>query len=43
MCLKHGQGTDLFANGDAYTGQYHEGRPHGFGQYKWKNSSVYVG
>ena len=41
--MKHGQGTDMFANGDVYTGQYSEGKPHGFGQYKWKNTSIYVG
>ena len=33
----------MFANGDAYTGQYNDGKPEGFGQYKWKNTSIYVG
>ena len=43
MCLKHGQGTDIFAQGDVYSGQYQDGKPHGYGQYKWKNTSLYVG
>jgi hypothetical protein len=24
-CLKHGNGTDIFSNGDTYTGQYYRG------------------
>tara|TARA_B110000285_G_scaffold203187_1_gene239090 strand:+ start:996 stop:1160 length:165 start_codon:yes stop_codon:yes gene_type:complete len=26
-----------------YTGQYREGRPEGFGQYKWANGNQYTG
>lgn len=29
--LKHGQGTDIFANGDIYTGEYKDGKPDGKG------------
>jgi hypothetical protein len=29
--LKHGLGTDLFANGDKYVGEYRYGRPEGRG------------
>ena len=31
QCLKHGQGTDIFANGDIYTGEYKDGKPDGKG------------
>lgn len=49
--LKHGNGTDVFANGDTYIGQYMFGTPRritigkpcGYGQYIWKNGSTYVG
>eukprot|EP00347_Sterkiella_histriomuscorum_P023931 403332889 len=43
QCLKHGQGTDIFANSDSYSGSYKHGKPDGKGEYKWKNGSVYVG
>lgn len=33
--LKHGYGTDYFANGDSYTGQYRYGKPYGRGVYYW--------
>jgi len=42
-CLKHGKGTDIFANGDVYSGNYAFGKPEGQGVYKWKNGSVYQG
>jgi len=42
-CLKHGNGTDIFANGDTYIGQYKDGKPFGYGQYIWKNGSTYTG
>ena len=41
--MKHGTGTDIFANGDFYTGDYIDGRPHGKGQYSWANGATYVG
>ena len=41
--LKHGQGTDIFANGDSFTGTYRGGKPDGYGQYRWKSGSVYIG
>jgi len=41
--LRHGNGTDFFSNGDIYVGQYHFGKPEGFGQYKWENGSNYTG
>jgi len=31
MCLKHGTGTDMFSNGDSYTGEYYDGKPEGKG------------
>ena len=42
-CLKHGNGTDFFANGDTYAGQYKFGKPCGYGEYLWKNGNRYVG
>ncbi len=41
--MKHGQGTDIFSNGDMYTGEYKDGKPEGKGQYTWKNGSFYIG
>ena len=41
--MKHGQGSDFFANGDVFTGVYVNGKPEGQGQYKWKNTSIYIG
>jgi hypothetical protein len=43
MCLKHGQGTDMFNNGDSYTGEYVDGKPHGKGEYTWSSGQNYVG
>ena len=31
QCVKHGTGTDLFVNGDSYTGDYSNGKPDGKG------------
>jgi len=42
-CLKHGFGTDKFANGDTYTGEYRYGKPYGIGKYIWRNGSSYEG
>lgn len=42
-CLKHGKGSDLFANQDVYTGTYAFGKPDGSGVYKWKSGSIYSG
>ena len=30
-CLRHGNGTDFFSNGDVYIGQYQYGKPEGYG------------
>lgn len=30
-CLKHGFGTERFANGDIYVGSYLQGKPEGYG------------
>ena len=43
MCLKHGTGTDIFVNGDVYSGEYVNGKPEGKGQYTWQNGASYVG
>ena len=32
-----------FANGNHYQGEWCEGKPHGFGTYKWKDGSEYCG
>jgi hypothetical protein len=41
--MKHGRGTDYFANGDKYSGTYKNGKPEGFGLYTWQNGSYYEG
>lgn len=41
--MKHGYGTDFFANGDEYTGEYRYGKPCGRGTYKWKSGAIYNG
>jgi len=41
--LKHGFGTDKFANGDTYSGEYRYGKPYGRGRYIWRNGSQYEG
>lgn len=41
--LKHGHGTEKFANGDVFMGNYENGKPNGFGEYHWKNESSYKG
>ncbi len=35
MGLKDGTGQDRFASGDAYSGEYLDGKPHGKGTYTW--------
>ena len=30
-CLRHGNGSDFFTNGDIFVGQYLKGKPEGFG------------
>ena len=42
-CLKFGQGTDFFANGDVFSGTYFNGKPFGKGKYVWANGSTYIG
>ena len=41
--MKHGRGTDFFANGDQYQGHYKNGKPQGKGVYTWANGSYYEG
>jgi hypothetical protein len=41
--MKHGKGTDFFANGDKFTGFYNLGKPEGFGYYYWIEGSTYEG
>ena len=43
MCLRHGQGCDIFAMGDSYVGEYSLGKAEGYGQYRWKDGNVYSG
>ena len=43
QCLKHGKGTDIFANKDTYVGEYKLGKPDGEGTYSWSNGATYVG
>ena len=43
MCLKHGTGTDTFANGESYTGDFENGKAHGKGEYLWPTGAQYVG
>lgn len=41
--LKHGHGTERFANGDFFMGAYENGKPNGFGEYYWSNGCNYKG
>lgn len=41
--MKHGRGSDIFANGDRYNGEYKNGKPDGKGIYTWANGSYYDG
>jgi hypothetical protein len=41
--LKNGQGKEVFSNGDVYIGSYVDGKPDGYGEYYWKNGSIYKG
>lgn len=41
--LKHGHGTEKFANGDLFIGNYQNGKPGGFGEYHWSNGNSYKG
>jgi hypothetical protein len=41
--MKHGLGEEIFANGDKYVGCFKNGKPDGYGEYFWKNGSVYKG
>ena len=41
--MRHGQGSDTFANGDVYLGEYNYGKANGYGQYKWANGNTYSG
>lgn len=41
--MRDGNGTDFFANGDVYTGEYKNGNPEGVGMYKWANENTYKG
>lgn len=40
---KHGNGVELFNNGDRYEGNYSNGKPEGNGSYFWSNGSIYKG
>ena len=33
----------MFNNGDSYTGEYVDGKPHGKGEYTWSSGQNYVG
>jgi len=41
--LKHGTGTDTYANGDTYTGQFENGKHHGKGTLILASSETYNG
>lgn len=41
--VKHGYGIEKFTNGDSYRGYYEKGKPHGRGEYTWRNVAVYRG
>jgi len=41
--LKHGNGTEKFANGDTFVGNYQNGKPEGYGEYFWANGANYKG
>lgn len=43
MNLKHGQGTQNYANGDYYEGEWRRGFQDGQGRYQWKNENHYIG
>jgi radial spoke head protein 1 len=39
MKERHGNGKNVFPNGDVYEGQYLSGKRHGSGLYIWKGNS----
>jgi 1-phosphatidylinositol-4-phosphate 5-kinase len=41
--LRHGNGTEKYANGNFYIGHFREGEYDGTGKYIWKNGSSYSG
>ena len=34
---------EFYANLDVYSGLYKDGKPNGYGQYQWREGSIYVG
>ena len=42
LCFKHGEGTNLYENGDIYKGQWKWNKMHGHGVYTHANGGVWV-
>ena len=40
LCFKHGEGTNLYENGDTYKGQWKWNKMHGHGVYTHANGEV---
>lgn len=41
--MRHGEGTQVWDNGDSYTGSFQYGKMHGQGVYSWADGSYYIG
>ena len=39
----HGEGTEIWSDGNKYKGQFKMGKKHGFGVYTWQNGTTYRG
>lgn len=41
--LKHGKGLEISPNGNTYKGQFLNGKPEGFGNFRWYHGEMYEG
>jgi len=41
--VKHGKGYEILPTGSHYEGDFLNGKPDGYGVFKWKNGEIYEG